>query len=58
MSLCTPPTPPCGWCIMISAWASAPRLPGAPPVSRNWPIDAASPVAMVATSGATACIVS
>ncbi len=57
MSLCTPPTPPCGWCMMISAWASAPRLL-APQACRNWPIGAASPVAIVATSGATACVVS
>ena len=50
--------PPEGWCMRIRACGSAYRLPGAPAESRNWPIEAASPTAEVATSGWTSCMVS
>ena len=35
---------------MIRACGNANRLPGVPAVSRNWPIEPAIPMAMVATS--------
>ncbi len=50
MSLAVPPSPPEGWCIMIRLCGSAYRLPWVPAQSRNWPIEAASPIATVATS--------
>ena len=50
MSDAVPPMPPDGWCIMIRACGSAYRLPCVPAHSRNWPIDAAMPIANVATS--------
>ena len=50
MSLAVPPRPPDGWCIMIRLCGSAYRLPLVPAQSRNWPIEAASPMATVATS--------
>ncbi len=58
MSDAVPATPADGWCIRIRACGSAYRLPGVPAESRNWPIDAASPRAKVATSGSTSCMVS
>ena len=57
-SVAVPPREADGWCIMIRACGRAYRLPGAPAVSRNWPIDAANPTAHVATSDGTSCIVS
>src|SRR5689334_12894005 len=45
MSDAVPPIPPDGWCIRICACGRANRLPGAPAVSRNCPIDAAIPIA-------------
>jgi hypothetical protein len=50
MSLAVPPRPPEGWCIMIRLCGSAYRLPLVPAQSRNCPIEAASPMATVATS--------
>ena len=58
MSEAVPPTPADGWCIRTRACGRADRLPGAPAVSRNWPIDAARPIAVVATSGSISIIVS
>ena len=58
MSAAVPPMPPDSWCIMIRACGSANRLPGVPAQSRNWPIEAAMPMAMVATSFLMYCIVS
>ena len=58
MSVAVPPSEADGWCMRIRACGSAYRFPGAPAVSRNWPIEAASPTAQVATSGRTSCIVS
>jgi hypothetical protein len=50
--------PPEGWCIMIRACGRAYRFPRAPAQSRSWPMDAAMPMAIVATSFSTNCIVS
>ena len=58
MSDAWPWRPPEGWCIMMRAWGSENRLPGAPEHSRNWPIEAARPMQMVATSGWMNCMVS
>ncbi len=58
MSASVPPTPADGWCIMIRACGSAERLPGVPADSRNCPIDAAMPIAVVATSHGIRFIVS
>ena len=58
MSDAVPPMPPDGWCIMIRACGRAYRLPGAPAQSRNCPIEAARPMATVATSLVTNCMVS
>ena len=43
---------------MIWARGSASRLPGAPAVSRNCPIEAAIPMATVLTSGSMVSMVS
>ena len=43
---------------MIRACGRANRLPSAPAQSRNWPIEAARPMQIVATSGAMNCMVS
>ena len=58
MSAAVPPMPPDGWCIMIRACGSAYRLPLVPAQSSSWPIDAAMPIATVATSLSMNCIVS
>ena len=58
MSEAVPPRPPDGWCIMMRLCGSAKRLPLAPADSRNWPIDAARPMATVATSLEIHCMVS
>ena len=57
-SVAVPPSRADGWCMRIRACGSAYRLPGAPAVIRNCPVDAANPTAHVATSGGTSCIVS
>lgn len=58
MSVAEPPRPAEGWCIRMLAFGSEKRLPLAPAVSRNWPIDAAMPIAMVTTSFLMYCMVS
>ena len=58
MSLAVPPMPPEGWCIITRACGVAYRLPGVPALRRNWPIEAAIPIATVATSLGTHCMVS
>src|SRR5699024_9871985 len=58
MSEAVPPIPPEGWCIITRACGVAYRLPGVPEASRNCPIEAAIPIATVATSGLTYCMVS
>ena len=58
MSVAEPPRPAEGWCIRMRVFGSAKRLPGVPAVSRNWPIEAAMPMAMVTTSFLMNCIVS
>src|SRR5579859_1285985 len=58
MSEAVPPMPPDGWCIRIWACGRANRLPAAPAVSRNCPIEAAIPIAYVDTSFGTYCIMS
>ena len=58
MSEACPCAPPSGWWIITREWGSAERLPLAPAVSSTAPIEAASPVQMVATSELTSCIVS
>ncbi len=42
----------------MSVFGSAKRLPAVPPVSRNWPIEAAMPIPMVTTSFGMYCMVS
>ena len=58
MSEAEPARPAEGWWIRISAFGSAKRLPGVPALSRNWPIEAARPMAMVTTSFLMNCMVS
>ena len=58
MSVALPPAPPEGWCMSTRACGVMYRLPLAPAVRRNWPMEAARPVATVTTSGRTYCIVS
>ncbi len=58
MSEAVPPRPPDGWCIMIRLCGSANRLPFVPALRRNWPIEAARPIATVATSFDIHCMVS
>ena len=58
MSVAVPPMPPCGWCIRMAACGMAYRLPAAPAHSRNWPMEAAMPIAKVATSFGTYCMTS
>ena len=53
-----PCAPPSGWWIITRECGSAERLPAVPAVSSTAPIEAASPVQIVATSQFTSCIVS
>ena len=53
-----PCAPPSGWWIMMRAFGSDRRLPGAPAPSRKAPMDAAVPKQTVDTSQGTNCIVS
>ena len=58
MSLDVPPKPPCGWCSSTRALGVMYRLPLVPAVSSSWPIEAAMPIATVATSLGIHCMTS
>ena len=58
MSLDWPLKPPESWWIMIFAFGSAMRLPGAPAARSRAPMLIATPTQIVDTSGLMNCIVS
>ncbi|MNW04327.1 hypothetical protein D3C71_2004060 [compost metagenome] len=58
MSEAWPSAPPSGWWIITSLLGRAKRLPLAPAVSRNAPMEAAIPTQMVETSALMNCMVS